>query len=194
MNAQSLISQNVVINGVVTPVNLGVPTGIPGINAADVVLAGSVFRYDSATVNLNYTRPRTEFGVSWSEGRARSPYPAYSSTVDRNTADGALNFARRLTPAISLTVQATYDKYDPLTSGVVGQTVKAEQVGLRWQTGSQLQLQMFVEHENWDSTAVGASFTDNVVYVGVVYGPPRHFRPALAPSAIGRPQAPAAGY
>lgn|GEM_PF-2490191 len=193
MNAQGLLSQSVVINGVPTPVFPGAPTGIPGLNVGEALLAATVFRYDTASVNVNYSRPRTEVGASWLEGRGRSPYGATAANTDRDDASGNVFIRRRVTPSVSFNADAYYQKYQPLNALFVGQVIKTEQVGVNWQTGAQFALRMLVEHQNWQSSAAGGSFSDNLVYFGVVYGPPRHFHPVGFANPATRTLAPIPG-
>ena len=171
------------VNGQVAPSNPGNP-GQPTAGIANLTLGQAPFRSDSANVAFDFVRPRTQINVGG--GYSRNTYPFTTGTLNLKTSQAGASLTRRLRDSLSFLINATYVSQSP-TAALAGNHTTSESAGLQWRAGALLALTLTVSHTDRASTsgANGVSFIQNMVYLGLTYGPPK---PVIQFDALGQGQ------
>lgn len=168
--ASALDSQHAV-NGQVTPTNPGAPgqptTGIPNLQ-----LGQSPYRSDSANISFDFVRPRTQ--INFGGGYSRNTYPFTTGSLNLKSGQATAALTRRLRQSLNFLVNASYITQSPAGT-LAGNRTTTESAGFEWRPGALLAITLTDIHTDRSSTAgiSGVSFVQNMIYLGLTYGPPK---------------------
>ena len=167
---QAALSGTQVVNGQVVPIP--VPGSTPGFGngVANVVLSDNVFRSEHAGASLDFVRPRTTIDLHASVAQQRYEFGA--SALDRDLTDVGVGFTRRLRPSLTFHASASQERQKPSATEPGFRYTYAD-AGFDWRAGSWLGVVLNFHHENRPADSSFAGYVENVVYLGLSYGPPK---------------------
>jgi hypothetical protein len=174
-----------VVDGQVVPITTGAP-GQP-VLPGSLSLGQAPFRNDAANLSFSFVRPRTQFDIGG--GYTKIVYPFASSGLDFTYTQTNADFMRRLRPTLNFRASAAYVKQSPEGTQPSNRTTTAS-AGFDWHPGALLGLTLNYTHLDRTSDAGGVSFVENMVYVGITYGPPK---PGIQFAPVGQSQSPGQG-
>lgn len=165
---QSAFNDLRVVNGQL--VNLAANGGATGTAAADILLAQAPYRFNSAAVGFDFVRPRTLIDVTGTYGRQRYEFDA--NQLDRTVSGLNGSFTRRLRRTLDFTASAGYQRRTA-SQILPGDRTVSGTAGLAWRPGVMLGVDLNYSHVKRSTDAGGFPYLENIVYLGVTYGPPR---------------------
>jgi hypothetical protein len=178
---QAALSGSQVLNGQTVPV--GLPGATPGGNGvANVLLNDNVFHSEHATASFDFVRPRTTIDLHASV--TDQHYEFNAAGLDRNITDFGAGFTRRLRPSLTFHASASQDRQKP-TVLEPGYRYTFADTGFDWHVGSWLALVLNYHHENRPADPGYPGYVENVIYLGLTYGPPKHNFAGQAPPPPG---------
>jgi hypothetical protein len=138
---------------------------------ADVNNRNQPVKYRYGRASLDFVRPRTTVGVSASLGEERVQFSG--QVLDRDTSDLGVSVSRRIRPNLTGTVSASY--YDrQFVSLDGGDENLSASVQVSWQYTSRLAFNVGYRYDERDSDLDPLfNYNENMLFVGLTYGPPR---------------------
>lgn len=138
---------------------------------ADVNNRNQPVRYQYARAALDYVRPRTTVSGYGSLGEERVQFSGQA--LDRDTLELGASVSRRLRPNLTGTVSAAFYERDFVNLDGGDEDLSAS-VQLSWQYTSRLAFNVGYRYTERDSDLDSLfNYDENMLYVGLTYGPPR---------------------
>ena len=171
-----------IVNGQVVFLAPGVDPQFLESVRADLSLVNQPIKYQSARASLDWSRTRTGFSVYAGQGRERYQNPTVD--VDRDLTEAGASFSRRLRPNLSAQASVSWNEREFKQRGV-GDETRYAQLGVNWQLDPRFGLNFGYRFEDRQSDLSTFEYRENLIYVGVSYGPGRGAGPRPA-GATGR--------
>jgi hypothetical protein len=105
-----------------------------------------------------FTRQHFEFGAQ---------------ALDRDLTDLGAGFTRRLRPSLAFRASAAYE-HQKATDTNPGYEYTTADAGFEWRPGSMLSVTLAYHWEDRPAQSPLLGYTENLVYLGLTYGPPKH--------------------
>ncbi len=168
---QSALSGSQVLNGQTVPVGLPGATPGGGNGVANVLLNENVFHAEHASLSLDFVRPRTTIDLH--ANVTDQHYEFNASALDRELIEFGAGFTRRLRPSLTFHASVSQDQQlEPAAEP--GYRYTFADAGFDWHAGSWLTIALSYHREHRPVGADYPGYTENVVYLGLTYGPPKH--------------------
>ncbi len=183
---QSALAGTHVVNGQVVPAGPpGAPPGSAG-GVGNVIVANSIFRADHVGLSLDFVRPRTTIDLKADETRERYQFGA--SALDREYTTVGATVTRQLRQSLSLRASAVAARQKTSAQQPGFRSTIAD-LGLDWRAGSWLTVSLAYHREDRPADPIFAGYVENVIYLGLSYGPPKHSLalPGAPPSGTAGP-------
>jgi len=168
---QASLASTQVVNGQVVPGGTGGGLPTSGTPVANVILSTAVFRAQYAGLAFDFVRPRTTVDIHGTF--TRQHYEFGAQALDRDLEDIGAGFTRRLRPSLSFRASAAYDR-QKATDTTPGYEYRYADVGFDWRAGAMLTVTLAYHREDRPAQSPLPGYIENLVYLGLSYGPPKH--------------------